>query len=196
MKISHIIVLLISVALLAACGSQAEATPTPDVNALYTAAAQTIIAETTQTAAAWTVTPQPTPTETEAFTPTPEITSTPEAPTAEGLCDDSAFVTDVTIPDGYNQLTPGQEFTKTWRLKNTGTCPWAPTYQIVYGYGDQMNGNKATSIGVEVPPGAEVEITLTLVAPTVSGSYTGYWRMANTAGAPFGIFFSVSITIP
>ena len=198
MKASHSFVILIVAILLAACGSQAGATPTLDVNAMYTAAASTFVAEITQTAAAFTPIPQPTATDmpTAAVPSTPGATDPPPAPPTQAVCDDAVFVRDATIPDGYDQLTPGQEFTKTWELKNTGTCTWTADYQIVYGYSDQMNGKLSNRIGVEVPPQATVELSITLVAPAVSGEYTGVWRMANAAGVPFGEFFSVSIKIP
>ncbi len=35
---------------------------------------------------------------------------------------------DVTIPDGA-PVTPGQEFVKTWKIKNTGICTWDEGYQ-------------------------------------------------------------------
>jgi hypothetical protein len=199
MKASHIILILIIASLLAACGSQNNATPTLDVNAMFTAAAGTFVAEITQTAAAFTPTPQPTATDMptqQAIDLTPSATSAPAATATQPVCDDALFIRDVTIPDKYNQLTPGQEFTKTWELKNTGTCSWTADYQIVYGYGNQMNGKLSNRIGVEVPPQATVELSITLVAPAVSGEYTGYWRMANAAGSPFGAFFSVNIIIP
>ncbi|MGB7341422.1 MAG: NBR1-Ig-like domain-containing protein [Phototrophicaceae bacterium] len=36
---------------------------------------------------------------------------------------DSDFVEDITIPDG-TVVNVGQNFTKTWRLENSGTCAW------------------------------------------------------------------------
>ncbi len=46
-------------------------------------------------------------------------------------CDWAQFVTDVTVPDG-SIYPPGATFTKTWRLKNIGTCTWTPSYSMVY----------------------------------------------------------------
>ena len=39
------------------------------------------------------------------------------------LCKNSAFVADVTIPDG-TVLKPGEKFTKIWSVQNTGICAW------------------------------------------------------------------------
>jgi len=38
-------------------------------------------------------------------------------------CDRAQFISDVTVPDGTT-FAPGATFTKTWRLKNSGTCTW------------------------------------------------------------------------
>ena len=62
---------LVVVLLLSACGAN-EPEPTPvDPAAIFTAAAETVAAQMTQTAAAWTPTPQPTATQ--APTETPEV---------------------------------------------------------------------------------------------------------------------------
>ena len=47
-------------------------------------------------------------------------------------CDQAAFIRDVTVPDG-SPFAPGETFTKTWRLQNTGTCTWTTSnYTLVY----------------------------------------------------------------
>src|SRR6185295_11416560 len=38
-------------------------------------------------------------------------------------CNNSVFVADITIPDG-SVLKPGEDFTKIWRIQNTGNCRW------------------------------------------------------------------------
>jgi hypothetical protein len=44
-----------------------------------------------------------------------------------------------------------------------------------------MNGASPTAIGA-VSPGQEVDITVTLTAPAVAGSYRGFWRIRNASG--------------
>ncbi|WP_086859117.1 helix-turn-helix domain-containing protein [Amycolatopsis lexingtonensis] len=41
--------------------------------------------------------------------------------------DESAFVADVTVPDG-TVMPPGFRFEKVWRLRNAGTVPWIGRY--------------------------------------------------------------------
>ena len=118
------------------------------------------------------------------ITNTPVPTST-ALPTAVSYCDWVAFVKDVSIPDGTT-LVPGETFTKTWRLKNRGTCTWTPDYMLVYASGSQMGGTTAVRLPGNVAPGQTVDISITLTAPSASGHYTGYWILRNPSGALFG----------
>ncbi|MHC5954166.1 NBR1-Ig-like domain-containing protein, partial [Streptococcus pyogenes] len=73
-------------------------------------------------------------------------TSTPfVAPTATATCDLAQFIKDVTIPDGTN-FNPGDTFTKTWRLRNIGTCAWSG-YSLIFDSGDSMNGISPVTLG-------------------------------------------------
>lgn len=191
-------ILLILTLLLVACGSTVtEPTVTPvDVNAIQTAVVQTVMAQATQTARAIpTNTPEPSPEPTETPVPLPTETPTPEATSTPGLCDDAIYVADVSVPDG-TQMNPGQEFVKTWKVKNTGTCTWTRGYQIMWSYGDNRMGGQATALPREVLPGEEVDISLTLKAPLASGTYSGYWILRNNNGFTFGERLSVIITVP
>lgn len=178
--------------LLTAC-SAASASPTPtpiDVNAIQTAAVQTVVAEVTQTAAAFTPTPS--------LTPAPSLTPTSAAPTitltpSQVICDNSTFLQDVSVPDS-SVMTPGQTFLKTWRFKNTGSCTWTGAYTIRYAYGDRLGGQD-TYINIEVLPNQEAEISVQLTAPTKPGTYRGYWVLFNNNGYSFGEYVSVSFIV-
>jgi hypothetical protein len=193
MKTAHFVPVFLIVILLASCsGGNPSPTPTPvDVNALQTAAVQTVVADITRTAIA-----QPTatllPTETLAPLPT-EIPTLTVTPTSQA-CDDSAFINDASVPDGM-VMAAGQEFVKTWKVKNSGTCSWTTGYQLVYSYGERMGG-LPINLTVEVAPNTDVEISVQLKAPLKSGTYSGYWRLANNNGYAFGDIFTVIITVP
>ena len=145
----------------------------------------TIQAMVTQTMSALTLTaPTQTP-----LPPTPTVapaTNTP-VPTATPVsyCDWVAFVKDVSIPDG-SVFAPGETFTKTWRLKNRGTCTWTPDYTLVYNSGAQMGETTAVRLPAYVAPGQTVDVSVTFTAPSTSGRYTGYWILRNPSGALFG----------
>ena len=38
---------------------------------------------------------------------------------------------DVTVPDG-TELNPGDDFTKTWRIMNNGSCTWNTSYDAIF----------------------------------------------------------------
>ena len=57
-------------------------------------------------------------------TPTPGFTHTPVPQLSPTQCaPQAALLQDVSIPPG-TVLEPGQSFTKTWRVQNTGSCSW------------------------------------------------------------------------
>ncbi len=112
------------------------------------------------------------------------VITTPAA--AISRCDWAQFVADVTVPDG-TKVSPGVNFTKTWRLKNIGTCTWTTSYALVFSSGSQMGGSSPSNLPKTVPPGQTADVTLSLTAPGSAGRYIGYWKFQNAAGAVFGI---------
>ncbi len=205
MQISHLPVerwLLFPCALLllalAACGgSQANATPTMSVESIYTAAIETFQAQQATQFALTPPTETPAPTASATLPPlSPFPTISVILPTSAGgssLCDNAAYVADLTIPDG-TVMTPGQSFQKKWRLQNTGTCTWSTSYELAFSSGSLMGG-APSFIKVPVPPGNQADMAVNLAAPTTAGSYTGTWRMQNAAGQAFGNFITVVITV-
>ncbi|UCH60470.1 MAG: hypothetical protein JSV61_03065 [Anaerolineales bacterium] len=192
MKMRPLWVLLLL--LLAGCQAAAgepTATPTLEPEAVFTAAAQTAEARTTEQAALTpTSLPSATPSQTpQPTTPTPTQTTIAATNTpffATGGNDMLEFVADVTVPDGTN-FKPGERFTKTWRVKNAGTSTWTTAYALVFASGASMNGPAAVPVPLEVLPGAIVDLSVDLTAPADPGSYTGNWLLRNAAGANFGL---------
>ncbi len=126
-------------------------------------------------------------------TPSPTVTGTPPTPTptksatpAPSSCDRAQFIADVTVPDGTT-FAPGIAFTKTWRLKNIGTCTWSTSYSLIFDTGEKMGGPDSAAMPTSVAPGQTVDVTVGLTSPTTAGKYRGYWRFKNASGAPFGI---------
>ncbi|HEY3310624.1 MAG TPA: NBR1-Ig-like domain-containing protein [Anaerolineales bacterium] len=192
---TKILIFAISLAalLLSACNAPATATPTQAVDAIYTAAAQTVAAQAAKNTATPRPSATPSPTATVTIAPTVLATQVPPTSPGQNFCDNSVYISDVTIPDN-TELAPGQVFDKTWALQNTGTCTWTEGYTIIFSNGDQMGGN-TRPIGQVVAPGAQVNVTVKLTAPTTPGAYSGFWRLANGKGAPFGQVVSVVIKV-
>jgi hypothetical protein len=108
-------------------------------------------------------------------------------------CDYSAFILDVTIPDG-TFLAPGTTFTKIWRISNIGSCTWTSQYRFQYISGDPM-GADTIYLPQTVAPGQTFDLALNMVAPDVDEDYSNFWRMRNPAGEIFGTTFSTVITV-
>jgi hypothetical protein len=115
----------------------------------------------------------------------PEATVEP-TPEIEICTDRAAFVTDVTVPDGAD-FTPGQAFVKTWRLRNSGTCTWTSSYDLVFDHGDSMGGSASLALPGLVHPGEIIDLSVNLTAPGAEGGYIGYWLLRNNNGVLFGI---------
>lgn len=181
--------------LLAACNFPGMG-PTPDLFA--TSAAQTVSARLTQQFMETnggpppiaTTQPPPPPTTEPPPTAIPTTavpTLTPTVTQTQIPCDRVAFVKDVTIPDG-EELSPGENFTKTWRLKNNGSCTWSSSYSLVFDHGDSMDGppSKQLTSGT-VAPGDTIDVSVDLTAPASPGTFKGFWKLRNGSGVIFGI---------
>ena len=111
----------------------------------------------------------------------------PASVSAAQACTDRAqFIADVTVPDG-TRYDPGATFTKTWRLKNIGTCTWTTSYSMVFDSGEKMGSTTSVNFQTSVPPGGTIDPTVAMTAPSAAGHYIGYWKFKNAAGVLFGI---------
>jgi len=193
------IIFLFTIILVAACGGSPTANePTPDVAAVRTSAASTVVSQFTLTAAVFSPIPPTVPPAIETDTPQPTATDT-QPPVAEvtnaqgttiALCDKYSWdlaTVDVNIPDN-TVMSPGEDFTKTWLIKNTGSCAWGDGYKLVYSYsspvGEKMSG-EAQPLTAAIAPGQEVQVSVNFKAPNLPGTYTVYWTMQNAKGIAF-----------
>ena len=137
-------------------------------------------------------TPVPTPTALATATPAPAGTPTPTACISYS---DYGNPLDLSVPDS-TIMQPGEQFTKGWRIVNSGTCAWTAGYSLVYAKGDGRMGGQDAAIGKAVPVGSSHDVYVAMVAPGAPGSYTGFWQMADAQGVPFGKRVSVKIQVP
>ncbi len=121
------------------------------------------------------------------------VTSTPAPPTAvpptnppTSTCDRATFIDDVNVPDG-TVFAPSTAFTKTWRIKNTGSCTWTTNYSLIFVIGDKLGGPDSVSLNSTVGPNTSIDISFDLVAPAAAGAYRGYWQLKNDKGEKLGI---------
>jgi hypothetical protein len=168
---------------------------------------QTMVAQSTQTAtplaptatASQPVVPTNTPIS-PTNTPIPTIVVTVVPPTATSVpptatripptptplpCNWVEFVKDVTIPDG-TKITGGTSFTKTWRLRNAGSCTWTTQYDLAFVKGDQMSAPNYVDMPKAVKPGETIDLSVDMIAPSAPGKYTAYFMLVNQNGVRFG----------
>jgi len=110
-----------------------------------------------------------------ASTPIPATSSTTP-------CNRASFLSDVTVPD-RTTFSPGDTFTKTWRLKNNGTCPWTSNYKLAFEGGELMGASpKKPLTSSPVTQGQNLDASVNLTAPGSPGTYRGNWKIQNASG--------------
>lgn len=137
-------------------------------------------------------------------TPIGQPTATSPAPPTPGPCvNGMRFVADLNLDDQNMQspppVSPGQPFSKGWRILNSGTCPWNQAYRLVFVGGNTpaaSMGGQPTPIQTVVQPGQQYDIFVNLVAPLTPGVYQGIWQMVDPNNQPFGDRIWVGITVP
>ena len=137
----------------------------------------------------------------------PPVQPTPAPPAATpqppACIDGAAWVADLSYDDKNMTnppvMQPGQVFTKGWRLRNTGTCPWTTAFKLAFSNGNvpaaQMGG-QPIPVTKQVNPGETFDFQVNLVAPIAPGTYQGFWNMRNAADAKFGETVWAGITVP
>lgn len=215
-------VVVLAATALAACNIGKAPEPTPDVNGIYTSAAQTMIAalgqQQTQTAQAVpsaTATPQASLTPLATFaiatgsTPfgTPLVLGTPSTlrptlPSGTGVysypvgCNDATFIGETKPLDG-TVLLPGKLFDKGWSMQNSGTCKWDEGYSFAFKSGERMQGENIniTAQSDFTAPGHSQAFIVHMQAPAATGEYKGYWQMKDDKGNWFGSIVFVDIVV-
>lgn len=194
----RLLALLLAGLLLAACRAPAPEShaPTLELNALYTQVAGTLIAQGQGQAQPSATSEAPTQTP---FVVTATYTNTPAQPLATSTntplpatsvpatgCYQAYFVADISVPDN-TQMTKGQTFTKTWRIRNNGTCTWTSDFDIVYTSGTNLANVSSVDMPKEVKPGETVDISIPMTAPSSDGSYRSSWVIKASNGYSFGV---------
>lgn len=160
--------------------NQPEATPTDIFDFI------TLTAQSAQITPAYTETPnlgQPTPTLPPGLTPSATV------------CDFwMVFVTDVTVPDG-TVMQPGQQFDKTWRIRNNGCETWPQGTQLKFFSGEKMGGEDTAVPDLPVENEEVVDVTVKLTAPNAAGTYVGYWTLNAPNKGDFGPQVYVEIIV-
>jgi hypothetical protein len=180
--------------------------PTLDLNPLRTEVAGTVFAQVTQDLASTpSATPVPSPTATSLPTSTSNPTASPSPSAEVTLSSGTPQVATVNLDQWVSQtiaddtvFAPGQTFTMTWRLKNTGTSTWTAGYLLRFYSGSNFGAPKEIAIGKEVLPGGEIEIAIAMKAPAIPGSYLTDWVMSNETRTNFKepVYLRIKVAVP
>ena len=96
---------------------------------------------------------------------------------------------DISIPDD-TKMYAGQEFVKTWRLVNSGSCKWSRLYKLVFFSQNPMGAHQEYFLPAAVLPGQAIDLSVTFFAPTAPGTYQSNWMLQDANGNLFGIGFN------
>jgi len=125
----------------------------------------------------------------EVVTDEEETNSQDDANTEEGSseteprdCEDYAsFLSDVTYPDN-TEIEAGEVFTKTWEIKNNGTCTWGEGYEMIFVSGPFPGALPLDDPFPEVLPTGSVELSVVITAPLTADIHKGAWIIQRPEG--------------
>ena len=135
--------------------------------------------------------PSPTKTVDPSATPKPTLTNISTktivpTPTDQPDCTNLAeFIDDISIPDN-TLLDQGESFTKTWRIRNAGTCTWNERYFLVFLKGDQLSAPGSTGLQ-ETLPGKNIDVSVDMIVPMSDGSFMGVYQFQAPNGKRFSL---------
>ncbi len=129
----------------------------------------------------------------------------------EAFAADNAQLISVSVPTNTT-MAPGNRFTQTWTLKNTGTTTWSAGqsgYTLTMVGKDSLGAvplfTNASSTrytpfiivgnGKSVSPNSNAAFSMSFIAPISSGTYTDTFQMNNTSGVAFGPKVTVQIVV-
>ena len=117
--------------------------------------------------------------------------------------DCSAFIADVTIPDGHTVMV-AQRFTKTWELQNIGTVPWVARHLqcidsdlVTTRWQTPADGGARVLVPLDTPwltpdawrvavpdtaVGENVKVSVTFTAPAQACDTISRWKMVTADG--------------
>lgn len=162
-----VLILLLTINLLSACGGQV-ARSTPDYFIPPTLAQQ----------------PEPIPLK----------SPTPPPPTTTPECSNLlSFIEDVTVPDG-TVFAPGESIEKVWLVENSGSCNWDGNYRLQLVSGNPMGAENIQAL-FPARSGSEAQLRIVFKAPLEGGGYQSSWQAYTPESQPFGDLIFILIEV-
>jgi len=103
------------------------------------------------------------------------------------------FLKDDTVGDGES-IPPNTDFTKTWRIQNTGEQQWPAGCCIKFILGDKLSDQELVYVDA-LEPGCMTTVNMCMKSPTIHGIYQNQWRLSTPSGHFFGDIIWVIITV-
>ena len=108
---------------------------------------------------------------------------------------DASILVSETIPQN-TQMVPGQSFTQSWTLRNSGTSTWNSSYGLQYVSGNAGCNHSAVAVNGLVAPNSTSTFSISCTSPAAAGTNREDWRLVGPAGAiPVGTSPTVSLII-
>jgi spore germination protein YaaH len=118
--------------------------------------------------------------------PPPVVTDTLGSKTASADCKPTVkYVADVTVPDN-TRFEKGAAFTKTWRVRNSGTCDWPADTVLAFVSGHKLGATQLSVPVGTVKLGDTKDISVDMQAPNEDAKLTGMWRLQSGGKALTG----------
>ena len=115
-------------------------------------------------------------------------------PTRQPTCDNQlGFLDDLTIPDGL-EVSPGEEITKRWLIRNEGSCNWNRSYSLQLISGLALGAKKEQEL-FPARQSTEAVVEINFTAPGNPGRYNSWWQAYDPDGNRFGdpIYMEISV---
>ncbi len=106
---------------------------------------------------------------------------------------DAEFIRDVTIP-ANTEIEAGKSISKTWQVRNTGSCDWTDNVHLEYVSGDKFSEDFEVTTS-EANANETSNVNLSIKAPTTIGTYQSVWKLFTDDGKEFGDPLSLEIKV-
>lgn len=114
-------------------------------------------------------------------TPTSDRVTLPISDEPRGCQDRAVFVADITFPDNA-VVKAGEVFTKTWEIRNDGTCTWGPGYELEFVQGTLDQSVSLDEAFPVTAPKESVKLSVVVTAPRTDGTHIGTWVINRPEG--------------
>jgi hypothetical protein len=115
-------------------------------------------------------------------------------PTRQANCHNQlGFIDDLTIPDGM-EVSPGEEITKRWLIRNEGSCNWNRSYSLQLISGLSLGAGKVKEL-YPARQSTEAVVEIIFTAPDNPGRYNSWWQAYDPDGNRFGdpVYMEISV---